>query len=258
MTWLALIAALAIVPQEASAQLRFVACPIYRDVDAGRKSGCWLVDAPDSGIRYDVSAAPSKPDWNHAVLVEGVHAAVADNVCGGITLDPVRTSVLPEACPRHRLPAEGYRGRPFVLPPRNVAPLSAPRPVPPGPYTTRRFSLVFDFDKAFVVYQLDDYLLDQAITWIRAAGPSRIVVSGYAVTRPVMVSGHRLAETPGLARRRAERIAEALVRLGVPRARIDVRWRNNVPPLAVNGADGLVEPSRRRVDIDVIVAGPPR
>jgi outer membrane protein OmpA-like peptidoglycan-associated protein len=252
--WLLLLAAAAALQQESPAQLRFVACPIYRDVDAGRKSGCWLVDAPASGIRYDVSAAPSKPDWDHAVLVEGISVPAAADACGGVQLDPVRTSILPETCPRHMLPAEGFRGRPFVLPPRNVAPLSAPRPVPPGPYATRRFSLVFDFDKAFVVYQLDDYLLDQAITWIRAAAPARIVVTGHAVTRPALVSGHQLAERRGLARERAERIAEALVRLGVPRGRIETRWRDNGPPAAADGADGLIEPSRRRVDIDAIMA----
>lgn len=253
MNWLALLATAAVLQPDGSAQLRFVACPIYRDVDAGRKSGCWLVDEPASGVRYDVSAAPSKPDWNHAVLVEGISAPTAPDACGGVQLDPVRTSILPDTCPRHMLPAEGYRGRPFVLPPRNVAPLSAPRPAPPGPYADRRFSLAFDFDKAFVIYQLDDYLLDQAIAWIRAANPGRIVVTGHAVTSAVRVSGHRLAERRGLARERAERIAEALIRLGVPRARIETRWRDNGPPAAVDGADGLTEPSRRRVDIDAMM-----
>lgn len=257
MKLLSLIAlAAAMQPAAAPPQLRFVACPIYRDVDAGRKSGCWLADDPASGIRYDVSDAPSKPDWNHAVLVEGVRAPASADTCGGVRLDPVRTSILPATCPRHMLPAEGFRGRPFVLPPRNVAPLSVARPVPPGPYADRRFSLVFEFDRAFVVYQLDDYLLDQAIAWIRAANPRRILVTGHAVTSPVRVSGHRLAERRGLARERAERIAEALVRLGVPRARIGIRWRDNGSPVAADGADGLIEPSRRRVDIDAVMGRP--
>src|SRR5690606_361956 len=30
-------------------ELRFVTCPIYRNTDAGRKSGCWLADSPDEG-----------------------------------------------------------------------------------------------------------------------------------------------------------------------------------------------------------------
>ena len=35
--------------------VRFVACPIYRDADSGRKSGCWLATDPASGIRYDLA-----------------------------------------------------------------------------------------------------------------------------------------------------------------------------------------------------------
>lgn len=252
MKWLALLATAVVAQGDAPAQLRFVTCPIYRDVDAGRKSGCWLADDPASGIRYDVSIAPAKPDWNHEVLVEGIIAPGAADLCGGAQLAPVRTSILPGACPRHMLPAEGFRGRPFVLPARNVAPMAVARAVPPPPYANRSFAIVFEFDKAFLDYQLDDYLLDQAITWIRAANPRRIVVTGYAVTRPATVSGHVLAEHSGLARERAERIAEALLRLGVARNRIETRWHDNGAPAAVDGADGLTEPSRRRVTVDVL------
>lgn len=238
-------------PSAAMAEdLRFVTCPIYRDVDAGRKSGCWLADDPASGRRYDVTNAPSKPDWNHAVLVEGRAAAGAADTCGGVMLDPVRTSVLAQPCPRHMLPAEGFAGRKFVLPPRNVAPVSVERPVPPPPYADRAFQLVYDFDKAFNVYQLDDFLLDEAITWIRAARPARIVVTGWAATQPQVVSGVALAESLEVARVRAEAAAEALRRLGVERARIEVRWHGDATPTAAVGADGLAEPSRRRVDIE--------
>jgi len=132
------------VPNAAPNELRFVTCPIYRDTDAGRKSGCWLADDPATSIRYDVSSAPSKPDWNYAVLVEGIVAATSplQDTCGGLVLDPVRTSILPERCPRHMLPAEGFRGRPFSLPVRNVAPASVVRPVPPDSSPCRRSASV--------------------------------------------------------------------------------------------------------------------
>lgn len=237
---------------EDARELRFVTCPIYRDVDAGRKSGCWLAEDPATGQRYDVGLAPTKPDWNKAVLVEG-RPSSANDVCGGAVLDAVRVSVLPTACARFMLPAEGWPGRKFQLPVRNVAPAAAPRPAPPGPYEDRTFHLVFDFDKSFVVYQLDDYLLDQAITWIRAAKPRRIVVTGWAATQAVEVSGVRLAETPDIARVRAQMTADALVRLGVAREQLDVRWSGDAQPVAADGADGLTEPSRRRVDIAVQV-----
>jgi outer membrane protein OmpA-like peptidoglycan-associated protein len=102
-----------------------------------------------------------------------------------------------------------------------------------------------------MAYHLVDYLLDQAITWIRAANPRRIRVTGYAATRPASVSGHSLAERPAVARERAERVAEALFRLGVERSRIEVRWRSDSAVATVDGADGLAEPSRRRADIEV-------
>lgn len=234
----------------AAEDLRFIACPTYRDADAGKKSGCWLADDPRSGQRYDVSLSPTKPDWNHAVLVEGQVKAGAEDNCGGVLLDPVRVSVLPDDCVRSMLPAEGYKGHVFVLPPRNVAPLLAPRPAPGPPYVDKTFHLVFDFDKSFVVYQLTDYLLDESIAWIRAAKPRRIVITGWAATEPASVSGQTLSERPEIARERAEKVAEAFARMGIDRKSIEVRWKTGAKPAPVAGADGLSEPSRRRVDVE--------
>lgn len=246
---LASLALLALTGQQET--VRFVSCPIYRDTDSGRKSGCWLAEDRATGIRYDVSLAPSKPDWNREVLVEGVVKPGSADLCGGVTLDAVRTSVLPGSCTRQMLPAEGYKGHRYVLPRRNVSPLSAPRAVPPGPYAARTFRLFFDFDQAFLIYQYDDYLLDEAMTWIRAAKPRAITVTGHSATQPVEVSGRRVAENPAVAKERAERVAEALVRLGIDRRTIKVR--TNLRPGTVDDpeADGLAEPSRRRVDIFV-------
>jgi outer membrane protein OmpA-like peptidoglycan-associated protein len=236
---------------QAAESLRFITCPVYRDTNAGRKSGCWLADDPASDIRYDVSLAPTKPDWNHEVLVEGQVAARQDGACGGVTLEAVRVSILPGACTRHALPAEGFPGRAFVLPARNVRPLSEARKPPPQPWTQRRFSLVFDFDRTFAVYQLDDFLLDEAIAYIRATGAKRIVVTGYADTHPARVSGRDIAEDPVRARERAELAAESLRRLGVDMSQVSVAWRTEANDAEVPGADGLAAAARRRVDIDV-------
>lgn len=229
--------------------VRFITCPVYRDTDAGRKSGCWLADDRETGQRFDVSAAPSKPDWNHEVLVEGIASPGAPDRCGGVVLDPVRTSVLPGTCTRMMLPGEGYTGNKFSLPKRNIAPLMVARPVPPGPYGARVFHLFFDFDASFVIYQYDDYLLDQAITWIRAAKPRAIVVTGYAATQAQTVSGREIAEDAAVAGERADRMAEALVRLGVDRRIITTRTDLNPQAVDDPDADGLSEASRRRVDI---------
>lgn len=248
----ALVALIALgVGAQAGAQetVRFITCPVYRDADSGKKSGCWLADDRDSGRRYDVSLSPSKPDWNHEALIEGRVTSGGTDRCGGVVLDAVRTSILPGECVRHMLPAEGFPGRKYVLPPRNIKPLSVPRAVPPGPYTPRTFHLFYDFDQAFLIYQYDDYLLDEAITWLRAARPRAIVVTGYAAAVPTIVSGRSLAEDSTIARTRAERVAEALVRLGVDRKRITVATRLDPAPVDVPEADGLAEASRRRVDM---------
>jgi outer membrane protein OmpA-like peptidoglycan-associated protein len=231
--------------------VRFISCPIYRDVDAGRKSGCWLADERESGRRFDIGNAPTKPDWNHEVLVEGRISNTPDS-CGGVILEPARVSVLPGACTRQMLPAETYKGRPFVLPERNVRPLSEARTPPQPPFQEKSFYLLYDFNRDFIVYQLDDYLLDQAITYIRGVKPKKIVVTGYAATRLATVSGRSIAETADIAKKRAVSVTEALVRMGVDRKTIETNWKSGADPVEAPGADGLVESSRRRVEIRVI------
>lgn len=247
----ALFAALPAQAQTPGDTVRFIACPIYRDVDAGRKSGCWLADDAEAGVRFDIGQAPTKPDWNHEVLVEG-RVSDKPDTCGGVMLDPVRVSVLPGACTRHMLPPEEFKGRPFVLPPRNVRPASVPRPVPEAPFVEKTFHLLFDWNRDFIVYQLDDYLLDQAVAYMRGVKPKRIVVTGYAATKPASVSGRVIAEDPAVAKRRATMVAEALVRMGADPASIQTRTRTGAEPVDAPGADGLSETSRRRVEIRII------
>jgi hypothetical protein len=248
---IALCAPLSAQAAETGALVRFVSCPVYRDADSGKKSGCWLVDDPASGLRYDVSQSPYKPDWNRAVLVEGRMAKDAGDPCGGAVLDPVRSSILPDACPRHMLPAEGYTGRKFVLPARNIAPMAVPRAAPPGPYSERTFTLFFEFDRDFVAYQYGDFLLDNAITWIGAAKPKRLVVTGFAATTPETVSGQRLGERPLIAQERADKVAESLRRM-LPGMAITTQTRLAAKPVDHSDADGLPGQSQRRVEIRAV------
>ena len=202
--------------------VRFVACPIYRDTDAGRKSGCWLADEPVSGIRYDITAAPTKPDWNHAVLVEGFVATGLPDLCGGTVVEPARVSVLEAPCTRHMLKAEGYKGRRFALPARNVRPLYQDRARPAKPYVEGRFTIPFELERSFFTYQLADYYLDATINYALDVAPARIVIHGSAQTRATTVSGTRIVETPEVARERAEAVRRALILRGVPADRIRI------------------------------------
>lgn len=248
----AVTALLLLAPVQAMAQtgelVRFIACPVYRDADSGRKSGCWLAEDRATGIRYDVSLGPTKPDWNHEVLVEGRVAAVQDEACGGLVLDPVRTSILEGTCTRHMLPAEGFPGRRYKLQGRFVNPVSIAREVPPGPYGPRSFPLYFEFDRAFLMYQYDDYLLDRAWTWLKVARPRRIVVTGYAATDPETISGRELRERPEVAQERAEMVAEAVRRMlpGIP---LTVKWETGSRPTDDADADTIPGQSQRRAEI---------
>jgi hypothetical protein len=246
---LMLAAPLAAQAQDTGALVRFVACPTYRDTDSGRKSGCWLADDGATGQRWDVSQSPYKADWNFAVLVEGRVAAAGPEACGARVLDPVRTSrLMDQPCTRHMLPAEGYPGRRYRLHGRYIDPVSVQRAVPPGPYGERVFPVYFEFDNDFLIYQYDDYLLDKAATWIKAAKPRKLVVTGYAATTPETVSGQRLAERPEVARERAETVTETLLRL-MPGLRIETRWQSGAKPTDEPDADGIPGQSQRRVEI---------
>ncbi len=239
---------------QAEEAVRFIACPVYRDTDSGAKSGCWLADDPATGMRFDVSHSPTKPDWNHALLVEGRPSADGPQSCGGKPLDPVRVSVMAAPCTRFMLEAEGYPGRRFALPRRNVRPLYEERARPARPFVARTITIPFDFDSQFVTYQLSDYYLDATINYALDVQPARIVVTGYAASRPTTVSGQSLAEPATLATERAEKVAQALRLRGVPAERITVA----VGPDSSSddeAFDGLVEPSRRRVEVRISPAG---
>jgi len=235
--------------QDAAGLVRFVACPTYRDADSGRKSGCWLADDPATGERWDVSWSPYKPDWNHAVLVEGRPSAEGPDHCGGKVLNPVRTSRLyDQPCVRHILPAEGYPGRRYKLQGRYINPLSVPREVPPGPYAERVFPIYFEFDNAFLIYQYDDFLFDRAVTWIQAAKPKKLVVTGFAATDPASISGQTIAERPEVAAERADMAAETLRRL-LPGMPIEVRSQTGAQPTDDADADTIPGQSQRRAEI---------
>jgi outer membrane protein OmpA-like peptidoglycan-associated protein len=236
----------------AADEQRFISCPVYRDTDSGKKSGCWLADDPVKGVRYDVSSSPAKPDWNFAVLVEGRRATVQADVCGGVVLDPVRVSVLrDQPCTRAMIPAEGYSGRIFVLPKRNVAPLYAPRDPATPPFKPRSFAVTFDFGSDFVTYQLTDYYLDQIAYYALDSAPARLEIIGYAASSPVSVSGQTIVEPAALARRRAEKVAQWMRLRGVPADRLKLAWRSDPAPRQLEAADGLEAPSLRRVEITV-------
>lgn len=232
-----------------STAVTFVACPVYRDTNNGRKSGCWLAIDNSTGTRFDIGQSRSKPQLGHEVLVEGFTAG-GDPVCGAPVLLPVHVSVLETLCPSFMLPAEGLPGRRFSVSPAQVLPpTDTPRPPPAGPFVNRDWAIEFSFQSGFLQYQYSEVILDEIARYALAGRPKELHVIGYAATDDRVVSGHHLSEPKSLAQDRAHMVSLALQRLGVPAALMQVEW--NIHPKPAHIEDDLPEPSRRRVDIHV-------
>lgn len=252
--------ALALLPlwaatQAAAAQTKpqvhtFIACPIYRDTDAGRKSGCWLADDP-KGIRYDVTLGPVKPQVGHLALIEGVLSNEPESACGGRVLEPVRVAVLEDSCERQIIAADAFPGRPFKSPPEMLAPSDQPRTLPLPPYTEKLFSIYFEYDRDFLIYQHADLILEKIALYVKASQAKRVQIAGFAATEALSVHGRALREPIALAEARAEMVAEALRRLGVAASSLVVAWHG--APTATGDFEGgkLPEPSKRRVVVTV-------
>jgi opacity protein-like surface antigen len=123
-------------------------------------------------------------------------------------------------------------------PPPVVAP-----PAPPAPPMVARkvFLVFFDWDRDTITPE-GMAIIQQAAGAFRAGGPVTIQVTGYTDRSGSPGYNQRLSE------RRANNVANAMSRLGVPRQQMAVSGRgendNRVPT-----ADGVREPQNRRVEI---------
>jgi hypothetical protein len=234
----------------ASADVKlFIGCPIYRDTDAGRKSGCWLVTNPADGQRYDISYGRIKPILGRKVLVEGIPSSRDSNACGAPVLDPVSVSVLEGECKPHLIPAEGHPGHRFVLPQDVMQPLTVPRQLPPPPYQPQHYTIEFDLNDDFLVYQYSEVILERAALYAQASNAREVRIAGYAATQPIEVSGERIVEELAIAKARVAMIAEAFARLGIARERMTLSWH---PASSSSYESPLREAAKRRVEIAVL------
>lgn len=234
-------------------RISFVSCPIVRDT---RSVPCWLSEHEGDTyyltIQSDVSATVQPPMLGHQVLVEGV-VADAEPICGGIVLEPVRLSVMPErdANCNTLLPADerytvDFNPRPpgpsagrLAFAPDPTVPVEAP-PVPEGPQVIELF---FDFDKG-VSFRHPAVLVD-VIDTAGQIDARRMRVTGVRGAHRLS-DGTLLRESPGIGRRRAEEVAELLRGAGLD-MRIDVDWADGEPE-----ADGVEDWRSRRVTVDLM------
>jgi outer membrane protein OmpA-like peptidoglycan-associated protein len=113
-------------------------------------------------------------------------------------------------------------------------------PAPP-PAAPKVFIVFFDWDKDTITPE-GQQVVQQAADAYKSGAPVQIQVTGYTDRSGSPGYNQRLSE------RRANNVAKALVRLGVPQNQMSVSGRgendNRVPT-----ADGVREPQNRRVEI---------
>jgi hypothetical protein len=251
--WPLAAAALAAVPlaaDEAPAERRnFVACPIVRDTAS---VPCWLAEHEGElyflTLQTDVSAPVTPPWLGHRVLVEGTVAAERPRICGGVVLEPVVLSVLPEldASCNTLLPAEEQYNLTFE-PPRPPGPSAgrlafAGAPQPPVPAETpREFALRYDFDGLVVFRHAAE--LTAIFDAAHARKTRRIAITGHRGS-VLLSNGTTLTEQPTMARRRAEQLATLLRGAGLTDVAYDVTWQDEP-----GSPDGLSDASLRRVTV---------
>ncbi|HMB74187.1 MAG TPA: hypothetical protein VKQ06_11490 [Gammaproteobacteria bacterium] len=239
-----LAAACALAPVSGSAQTRlnFVSCPIVRDTAT---VPCWLTEHDGElyymGIQTDVSAEFHPPYLGHKVLVEATVANDKPRICGGIVLDPIRISVMPEldASCDTILPAESqytidFNPRPPGPSGGRLAFQAAPGDAPPPPEPAsgpKTFHLYFDIDRGVAFRHPRD--LVQIFEYADDVAATRVTVRGNRGAT-LLSDGSLVSESEGIAERRARQVAELLGGLGVE---ADIRIEHSRTPLPADGID---------------------
>ncbi len=221
----------------------FVACPMVRD---SKTMPCWLAEYEGElyylGQQGSSSSEFYPPQLNHEVLVEGTVASTA-RVCGGIPLTPVRISVLTElnrAC-NTLLPAEDGLEPPPAPARRPVEQMRAQ-----GSDTNpREFVVPYDFDSDYLTLHTTR-IVGESARVAKAVKPAKIEVTGYRATT-WLSNGKKFIETESIAAKRANKVGEILIGLGLPVAMVSVNAK-----IEPEGCDGVTDADKRRVTIKLI------
>jgi hypothetical protein len=240
------------------ARRSFIACPIVRDTAS---VPCWLAEYEGQTyfltLQTDVSATVTPPWLGHRVLVEGKVSDKA-NICGGVVLEPVQLSVLPEldASCNKMLPAEDRYNLDFE-PPRPPGPSrgrlafdNAPRAAPAAAAqeaaatsAVREFVVPYGFD-GMVGFGHPRYLTP-ALNHAMAIKAKEVEIIGYRGAA-LLSNGQTITEASGIGKRRAEQIATIIRGSDLTGAELKVRWIDD--PSRVTGEDDHLT---RRVVIKV-------
>lgn len=227
----------------------FVACPEFRDT----ARQCWLAES--GGKTYYIGAfrIGTPPQLLHKVLVEGV-AHDDQSSCGGINIDPVQISPLPEldfSCDAV-LPDNGTaprEGSLFDLPPEVLARNGGDVPTPPPLTKNMAFAVTLDFDRT-VLNLVNQTKVELIARTIMASPVARVIVTGHA-GQSRLDDGSVMREAPEVAARRMAVVRDALIAIGVPEKIVDGRIADSLPE-----GSSVLGPESREVTIDVVLARP--
>jgi outer membrane protein OmpA-like peptidoglycan-associated protein len=218
----------------------FVACPIVRD---SKTMPCWLAEYDGElyylGQQGSSSSEFYPPQLNHEVLVEGTVAS-DKRICGGIPLSPIRISVLTElnrAC-NTLLPAEEGLEPPPAPARRSVDQMRAQG----ADTSAREFVVPFDFDSDYLTLHTTR-IVGETARVAKATQPAKIEVTGYrAMTW--LSNGKKFVEAESIAAKRARKVADILIGLGLSAATMSINPKTEPEP-----CDGVTDADKRRVTI---------
>lgn len=248
--------------------LSFVTCPIARDMGPDGEL-CFFVEHNGQAIAVQ-SQGYGSPQLMHRLLVEG-RIVDGDPMCGGLRMQG-RISVLPELdgnCntiiphdgvskgrisgvfftggPEQRALAEDLTRRAELdhrvtaEPAVYVAP---PPPPPAPPFKAQKFTTHYAFgldrspgDEVGKLIRLAEYA--------QVSRAKSITIVGQAAST-LLEDGERLNEDVSLARTRAEKAADVLIGLGVPKDMIKVSWKDSL--FQGTGEDDWMN---RRIDVEL-------
>jgi outer membrane protein OmpA-like peptidoglycan-associated protein len=218
-------------PTSGGPHRNFVSCPIVRDT---KTVPCWLAEYDGEtyylGIQTDISADFDPPYLGHRVLVEGV-VKDAPRICGGIVLEPVAASPLPEldtTC-NTILPAEDRYQVPFAPRPPGPSggrlafdpPPGGARPAAPERAGPQDFALEYDFDTAAMGRHSGT--LTQIFNYAQKTKARSIRITGHRGAT-LLSDGSTMTERAELAEIRARETGKLLVGAGLDAASFDISW----------------------------------
>lgn len=215
----------------------FIACPIIRD---SKTFPCWLVEYEGEtyylGQQGRSGSAFYPPQLKHQVLVEG-HIKDGSRLCGGIVLEPVTISVMPEldlSC-NTLLPAQdGLEPPPPIPYPKNE----------PFADDTRNFTVLFDFDSDFLSLH-KTRIVGEAVRIAKLNGLKNIEIKTFRGTS-LLSNGQKLIEKDKIAELRASKLYDIFEGLSFGKENIKLSIKSKPET-----ADGINDAEKRRAEIRI-------